>query len=118
MLGVLVKDVDRLADHLVDLDRQVGLQPLERLLGLGFMYWIFKSRSAYIMLTGAFSTICLIRFSSPWRASLETLSEASWPMIRSASSRAWRDLHGLRREEVERADHLAVAHDRQGDRRS
>ena len=81
------------------------------------MYWIFKSRSAYIMLTGALSTICLIRFRSPCRASLETLSEASWPMIRSAPSRAWEISIGLVREEVERADHLAVAHDRQSNRR-
>ena len=34
VLGRLVEHVDRVADHLVDLDRQVRLEPLERLLGL------------------------------------------------------------------------------------
>ena len=69
------------------------------------------------MLTGAFSTICLIRFSSPCRASLENLSEASWPIDPQGGEPRRGDLHGLGREEVERADDLAVAHHGQGDRR-
>ena len=52
------------------------------------MYRTFKSRSAYMMLTGALSTICLIRVSSPCRASTAYLSEASLPIVRSAPSRA------------------------------
>ena len=45
-----------------------------------------------MMFIGALSTICLIRVRSPCRASTENLSEASRPIVRSASSRAWEDL--------------------------
>ena len=38
--------------------------------------------------TGAFSIICLIRTRSPWRASLENLSEDMRPIIRRAASRS------------------------------
>ena len=51
------------------------------------MYWIRMSRSAHIMLTGAFSTICMIRVSSTCLPRFEALSEASWAIVRSASSR-------------------------------
>ena len=51
------------------------------------MYWIRMSRSAYIMLIGAFSTICVIRVRSACLPSVEILSEASWAMVRSASRR-------------------------------
>ena len=40
------------------------------------------------MLTGAFSTICLIRANSNSRSSFEILSETSWPMLRNASRRS------------------------------